>query len=114
LLLKMLSAERPGAVPAPLVIDEKRAWMLFARPRTFAGRPAGRLGLDRRCAEARQVATELRGSDGSAAEFSCVDRRLVVLDAELDRLFGPNPATDRLDPGERALLPQRAESCGPQ
>ncbi len=41
--------------------------------------------------------------------MSCVDRRLAVLDAELDRLFGPNPATDRLEAGERARLPRRAE-----
>ncbi|WP_433017768.1 phosphotransferase family protein [Kribbella sp. CA-294648] len=41
--------------------------------------------------------------------FSCVDRRLGVLNAELDRLFGWNPATDRLDPAERARLARRTE-----
>jgi hypothetical protein len=42
-------------------------------------------------------------------KFCCVDRRLAVLDAELDRLLGPNPATDLLDPAERARLPRRGE-----
>jgi aminoglycoside phosphotransferase (APT) family kinase protein len=41
--------------------------------------------------------------------FTCVDRRLAVLDGELDRLFGPNAATERLEPAERLKLPRRAE-----
>jgi aminoglycoside phosphotransferase (APT) family kinase protein len=41
--------------------------------------------------------------------FGCVDRRLAVLNGEIDRLLGPNPATEQLEPAERALLPRRAE-----
>jgi aminoglycoside phosphotransferase (APT) family kinase protein len=32
-----------------------------------------------------------------------------VLEGEIDRLFGPNPATEQLEPAERARLPRRAE-----
>ena len=47
-------------------------------------------------------------SDGLFS-FSCVDRRLAVLADQIDRLFGPNPATEQLEPAERALLPRRAD-----
>ncbi|MEU4604177.1 aminoglycoside phosphotransferase family protein [Kribbella sp. NPDC023972] len=109
LLLKMLSEERPGTVPAPLVIDEKRAWMLLPDlGASLADQPDVSVWIDAVRRHARLQRSFADQTD-RLLEFSCVDRRLVVLDAELDRLLGPNPATDQLDPGERALLPQRAE-----
>ncbi|WP_206752040.1 aminoglycoside phosphotransferase family protein [Kribbella antiqua] len=107
-LLKHLSDERPGAVPAPLAVDEKRVWMLLPD----VGHPL---------ADSSDVSVWIEALRGHARlqrsyvdqtdrllEFSCVDRRLAVLDAELDRLLGPNPVTDRLDADERELLPRRA------
>jgi len=109
LLLQKLSDDRPGAVVAPLAIDEKRAWMLLPD----LGPPLAtepEIGL---WTEAVQGHARLQRSYADQTdrllEFSCVDRRLAVLAAELDRLLGPNPATDRLEPAERAQLPGRAE-----
>jgi hypothetical protein len=109
LLLKDLSDDRPGAVPAPLAIDEKRAWMLLP-------------DLGAPLADQQDIALWINALQGHARlqrsyvdqidrllEFSCVDRRLDVLAAELDRLLGPNPATELLEPTERARLPRRAE-----
>ncbi len=109
LLLKHLSDESPGAMPAPLAIDEKRAWMLLPD----LGRPLGDESDIAVWIDALQGHARLQRSYADQTdrlfEFTCVDRRLAVLDAELDRLLGPNPATDRLEPAERALLPRRAE-----
>ncbi|MEU4394787.1 aminoglycoside phosphotransferase family protein [Kribbella sp. NPDC023855] len=108
-LLRRLSEVRPGEVPAPLAIDEKRAWMLLPD-----------LGLALAHESDLELWTEsLRGharlqrsfadQTDQLVSFTCVDRRLAVLDRELDRLVGPNAATERLEPGERAKLPRRAE-----
>lgn len=109
LLLKRLSDDRPGAVPAPLAIDEKRAWMLLPD----LGPPLGGESDIAVWIDALQGHARLQRSYADQTdrlfEFTCVDRRLAVLEAELDRLFGPNPATDRLEPAERARLPRRAE-----
>lgn len=109
LLLQKLSADRPGAVLAPLAIDEKRAWMLLPD----AGGPLSdqtdiSVWIDALRGHARLQRSYVDQTD-RLLEFSGVDRRLAVLDAELDRLLGPNPATDRLEPDERARLPRRAE-----
>ena len=109
LLLQKLSGERPDAVPAPLAIDEQRAWMLLPDlGPTLAHEP----DISRWC-EAVRGHARLQRSYADQTDrllaFSCVDRRLTVLDGEISRLFGPNPATDRLESDERALLPRRAE-----
>jgi aminoglycoside/choline kinase family phosphotransferase len=109
LFLQRASADRPGAVPAPIAIDGERSWMLLP-------------DLGSPLAEETDIALWLDAIGGHARlqrsyadqperllEFSCVDRRLAVLDAELDRLLGPNQATDRLEPDERAKLPIRAK-----
>jgi hypothetical protein len=109
LLLQKLSDERPGAVPAPLAIDEKRAWMLLPDLGTpLADEPDVPVWIDAVRSHARLQRSYADQPD-RLLEFSAVDRRLAVLDAEVDRLFGPNAATDRLDSTERALLPHRAE-----
>lgn len=109
LLLQKLSDERPGAVPTPLAIDEKRVWMLLPDiGPALANQSDMSLWLEAVRKHARLQRSYAEQTDRLLA-FSCVDRRLTVLDGEIDRLFGPNPATDRLEPAERALLPRRAE-----
>jgi hypothetical protein len=109
LLLRKLSDERPGAVPAPLAIDEQRAWMLLPDlGPPLADEPDIALWMEALRGHARLQRSYVDQTE-RLLDFSCVDRRLAVLETELDRLFGPNPATDRLEPDERALLPRRAE-----
>ncbi|MEU4287957.1 aminoglycoside phosphotransferase family protein [Kribbella sp. NPDC026596] len=109
LLLHKLSEDRPGSVPEPLAIDEKRAWMLLPDlGPPLAGEADIAVWIDALQGHARLQRSYVDQMD-RLFEFSCVDRRLAVLEAELDRLLGPNPATDRLEPAERALLPRRAE-----
>lgn len=109
LLLQRLSEERPDAVPAPLAIDEQRAWMLLPDLGSpLADEPDISVWIDAVRGHARLQRSYADQPDRLLG-FSCVDRRLAVLDAELDRLFGPNPATDRLGSAERARLPRRAE-----
>jgi phosphotransferase family enzyme len=108
-LLKQLSDERPGAVPAPLAIDEKRAWMLLPDLGTpLADSADASLWIDALRAHAR-LQRSYADQPERLLEFSCVDRRLAVLEAELDRLLGPSPAAELLEPAERALLPRHAE-----
>ncbi|MFI5712617.1 phosphotransferase [Kribbella sp. NPDC051620] len=109
LLLQKLSEARPGEVPAPLAIDQERAWMLLPDlGPPLAAETDVSLWMDSLRGHARLQ----RGFADQAERllsFSCVDRRLTVLDSELDRLFGPNPATGQLEPAERAKLPRRAD-----
>ena len=107
--LRMLSDEHPGAVPAPLAIDEKRAWMLLPDLGSpLADEPDIAVWTEALRGHAR-LQRWYANEPERLLEFGCVDRRLAVLEAELDRLLGPNPATDRLEPAERAQLPRRAE-----
>ncbi|TCC60586.1 aminoglycoside phosphotransferase family protein [Kribbella pittospori] len=109
MLLKQLSDERPGEVPAPLAVDEKRAWMLLPDLGTpLRDSPDISLWIDALRGHARLQRSYADQPD-RLLEFSCVDRRLAVLEAEIDRVLGPNPATELLAPAERALLPKRAE-----
>jgi hypothetical protein len=109
LLLHRLSEARPGEVPAPIAIDEKRAWMLLAD----LGPPLARETDVSRWIDALRGHARLQRSFADQQDrllsFTCVDRRLAVLDRELDRLLGPNPATEQLEPAERAQLPRRAD-----
>ena len=61
LLLQKLSDERPDAVPAPLAIDERRAWMLLPDLGSPLARRAGHFGLDRGIARSCTVAAQLCG-----------------------------------------------------
>lgn len=109
LLLERLSAERPDEVPAPLAIDEKRAWMLLPDLGPALDTQSDiSLWIDALQGHARLQRSYVDQTD-RLLEFSCVDRRLAVLEGEIDNLFGPNPATERLEPAERARLPRRAE-----
>ncbi|MDX6264538.1 MAG: hypothetical protein QOH84_6226, partial [Kribbellaceae bacterium] len=108
-LLQRLSEARPGEVPAPLAIDGQRAWMLLPD----LGPPLARESDVSLWIESLRGHARLQRGFADQPErllsFTCVDRRLAVLDGEFDRLFGPNPATERLEPAERAKLPRRAE-----
>jgi hypothetical protein len=109
LLLQNLSDERTGSVPAPLAIDETRVWMLLPD----VGPALARQSDLARWVDALQDHARLQRSYVDRVDrllsFSCVDRRLAGLEGEIDRLLGPNPATDRLESAERELLPRRAE-----
>lgn len=108
-VLRHLADERPGLVPDPLAIDESRAWMLLPDlGPMLASQPEVEVWIQAIRDHARLQRSYADQPDKLLA-FSCVDRRLAVLDAELDRLFGPNPATERLEPAERAALPKRAD-----
>jgi aminoglycoside/choline kinase family phosphotransferase len=108
-LLQKLSEARPGEVPAPLAIDQERAWMLLPDLGSpLAAETDVSLWMDSLRGHAR-LQRGFADQTERLLSFSCVDRRLTVLDRELDRLFGPNPATEQLEPGERAKLPRRAD-----
>jgi hypothetical protein len=108
-LLRHLSDERPGQVVSPLAIDEDRVWMLLpdlgppltaeADVEVWIAAMRGHARLQRSYAE----------SPERLLEMGCVDRPLTVLAAEIDRLFGPNTITDRLDQAERDRLPGHAD-----
>jgi hypothetical protein len=108
LFLQKLSAARPGEVPAPLAIDEQRAWMLLPDlGPVLALEPDLSLWTEALRGHAR-LQRGFAGQTERLLSFTCVDRRLAVLERELDQLLGPNPATDRLEPAERRKLPRRA------
>jgi aminoglycoside phosphotransferase (APT) family kinase protein len=96
-------------VPEPLAIDEKQVWMLLPDlGPPLAAEPEAEVWIDSLRGHARLQRSYADQAD-RLLEFTCVDRRLAVLDGEIDRLFGLNPATERLEAAERARLPRRAE-----
>jgi hypothetical protein len=96
-----------GAVPRPLAIDEKRVWMLLPD----LGAPLADQTDIALWIEAVQSHARLQRSYVGRADhlldISCVDRRLAVLDAEVDQLLGDNPGTAWLEPHERDELAAR-------
>jgi hypothetical protein len=107
--LDLASKDRPGEVVAPLAIDERRRWMLLPDLGTaLANEPDVTVWIDAVRNHARLQRSYVTEPE-RLLEYSCADRRLAVLDAELDHLLAPNALTDRLDPAERAKLPDRAK-----
>ncbi|MBB5983414.1 aminoglycoside phosphotransferase family protein [Kribbella solani] len=109
LFLHRASADRPDAVPAPIAIDERRAWMLLrdlGTPLSDETELGVWIDAVRRHARLQRSYAD---QPERLLEFTCADRRLAVLAAEVDRLLGPNPFTDRLEPAERDRLPERAK-----
>lgn len=103
----LLLTSLEGAVPRPLATDEKRVWMLLPDLGTqLAAQPDISLWIEALRSHARLQRSYVGRAD-HLLEISCVDRRLAVLAAELDHLLGSNPATDLLEPSERAALPER-------
>ncbi len=104
----LLLSSLEGAVPRPFAIDEKRVWMLLPDLGPVLGSQSDiSLWIESLQSHARLQRSYVGRSD-HLLEISCVDRRLAVLDAELDQLLGPNPATAVLEPDERAALLRRA------
>lgn len=107
--LQRASTDRPGAVPAPLAIDEQRAWMLLPDLGTpLEGESDVAVWIDAVRNHARLQRSYVTEPE-LLLEYSCADRRLAVLDAELDRLLEPNSLTARHDPNELSRLPERAK-----
>jgi hypothetical protein len=109
LFLQRASTDRPGAVPAPLAIDEQRAWMLLPD----LGTPLEREGDVEVWIDAVRNHARLQRSyvtePERVLEYGCADRRLAVLDMELDHLLAPNSLTAQLDPTDLSRLPERAK-----
>jgi hypothetical protein len=109
LFLQKASEDHPGELPAPLAIDSQRAWMLLPDLGSpLAAETDIEVWIDAVRRHAR-LQRSYANHPERLLEMTCVDRRLAVLDAELDGLLGRNPMTDRLEPHERALLPDRAK-----
>ncbi|MBP2350218.1 hypothetical protein JOF29_001301 [Kribbella aluminosa] len=107
--LQLASTDRPGEVPAPIAIDEQRAWMLLPGLGTpLAQETDVSLWIDAVRNHAR-LQRSYAAEPERLLEYSCADRRLAVLDTELDRLLEPNKLTRRLDPAALATLPDRAK-----
>ena len=110
-----LAARFPGYVPAPLAVGAERGWLLLAEFDEVVGWSAPLetrrelfsrfAGLQRRSVP---VIDELLAA-------GCLDRRLPVLESQLDPLLANSVAVARLSPGERSELKRRApqlkEAC---
>ena len=98
----------PGSVPAPLAVHPEEGWFLLPD----LGEPIGWDALHEiRAAMLRHFAGLQRRSVTLVDELlaaGCLDRRLPVLEAQLDPLFGDPVAVRRLEPAEAAALRRRA------
>jgi Phosphotransferase enzyme family len=101
-------AERfPGYVPAPLAVEPEHGWLLFAEFEVVGwGQP-----VETRCELFRRFAGLQRRSVPLVDDLlaaGCLDRRLGVLESQLDPLFADPVAVARLAPEERSELRRRA------
>ena len=111
----MLAARFPGYVPAPLAVEAERGWFLLPEFDDLIGwQPPLEVheelfrryaGLQRRSAE---ITVELLAA-------GCLDRRLHVLETQVDPLLDDPEAIGRLTPDEiaelRRLGPTLKEAC---
>jgi hypothetical protein len=112
----MLAERFPGYVPAPLAVEPERGWFLLAEFEELVGwRPP----LDvRREVLTRFAGLQRRSADQTAGLIAagCLDRRLEVLEQQIDPLLADPEAVARLQPEEREELRRRApvfhEACG--
>jgi hypothetical protein len=111
----MLAERFPGYVPAPLAVEPERGWFLLSEFEELVGwRPP----LDvRREVLTRFAGLQHRSADQAAGLIAagCLDRRLEVLDQQIDPLLADPEAVARLQPEEREELRRRApafhEAC---
>ena len=110
-----LAARFPGYAPAPLAVEPERGWLLLAEFDEVVGWSASHetrrelfsrfAGLQRRSVP---VVDELLAA-------GCLDRRLPVLESQLDPLFANPVAVHRLTSDERSelkrLAPELKEAC---
>ena len=111
----MLAERFPGYVPAPLAVEPERGWFLLAEFEELVGWGAP---LDvRRELLARFAGLQQRSADQAAELIAagCLDRRLDVLERQIDPLLADPEATARLQPEEIDELQRRApefhEAC---
>jgi hypothetical protein len=111
----MLAERFPGYVPAPLAVEPERGWFLLAEFEELVGWGAP---LDVRCEVLARFAGLQQRSADQAAELiaaGCLDRRLDVLERQIDPLLADPEATARLQPEEidelRRRVPAFHEAC---
>ncbi len=110
-----LAARFPGFVPAPIAVEPERGWLLLAEfdePLGWSEPLETRRALFSRFAALQRRSVPVV-DDLLAA--GCLDRRLHVLEAQLDPLFANPVATRRLTDEERSelkrLAPKLKEAC---
>ena len=110
-----LAARFPGYVPMPLAVETERGWLLLGEFDELLGWDAP---LQMRCELFRRFAGLQRRSAAVVDELlaaGCLDRRLPVLEAQLDPLLANPRAVARLTAEEtselRRLAPELKEAC---
>jgi hypothetical protein len=110
-----LAARFPGYVPAPIAIEPERGWLLLPAFGELFGWDAP---LETRCEMLRRFAGLQRRTADLAAELladGCLDRRLEVLETQIDPLLEDPEAVTRLTAGEvvalRQLAPRLKDIC---
>ena len=110
-----LAARFPGYVPAPLAVDAERGWLLLAE----FDEP---LGWSEPLETRRELFSRFAGLQRRSVPVvdellaaGCLDRRLHVLEAQLDPLFANPVAVGRLTTEEtselKRLAPKLKEAC---
>jgi fructosamine-3-kinase len=110
----MLAERFPGYVPTPLALESERDWMLLPELELVSWDSP----LATRCELLRRFAGLQRQAAGSTAELladGCLDRRLDVLESQVEPLFGDPRAVARLTSEEtkelRRLAPTLKDVC---
>lgn len=110
-----LAARFPGYVPIPLAVEPEHRWLLLAEFDELLGWSEP---LETRCELFRRFAGLQRRSVPVVDELlaaGCLDRRLHVLEAQLDPLFANPVAVARLTPEEtwelKRLAPELKQVC---
>jgi hypothetical protein len=111
----MLALRFPGYVPIPLAVEPEQGWLLLPAFDELVGWQAP---LDVRCEVLARFAGLQRQSAEQAAELiaaGCLDRRLEVLEQQIDPLVADPEAVARLEPDEveelRRQAPVLREAC---
>jgi Phosphotransferase enzyme family len=114
LVMQRLAERFPGHVPAPVSVDAERGWILL-EPFEVVGWSAP---LDVRCELFRRFAgLQLRTAELATELLAggCLDRRLDVLEGQVDALLADRPALHGLTTAEvralRRLAPRFHELC---
>ena len=111
----MLAERFPGYVPAPLAVEPERGWFVLPAFDDLIGWDLP-LGLHEELFR-RYAGLQRRSADLTAELLAdgCLDRRLDVLEAQIDPLLGDHDAISRLTSDEvaelRRLAPALKEAC---
>lgn len=109
-LVELLAHDDPEPVPAPIAVDHDRVWLLLPDlGDQLASVAVVAVWSDALRGHARRQRRYV-GQTDRLLDAGVVDRRLTVLDAEIDALLGPNPITERFDPVDRERLVALAPS----